>query len=54
MFIIERRVGETVWIEDVEIRILKTGKTRVKLGITAHTDAKIVRGELLAKEKRHE
>jgi carbon storage regulator len=51
MLVLERKVQEGFWIEDrIFVKILGIGRRRVKLGIEAPTDSKIVRDELV----RHE
>lgn len=47
MLIIRRRRGESIVIrEDIEIEILETSPTQVKLGITAPKDVSVLRSEI--------
>jgi carbon storage regulator len=47
MLVLERKIQEGFWIEDrIFVKVLGIGRKRVKLGIEAPTDAKILRGEL--------
>lgn len=47
MLIIRRRRGESIVIgEDIEIEILETSPTQVKLGITAPKDVTVLRSEI--------
>lgn len=47
MLIIRRRRGESIVIgEDIEIEILETSPTQVKLGISAPKDVTVLRSEI--------
>lgn len=47
MLIIRRRRGESIVIgEDIEIEILETSPTQVKLGITAPKEVTVLRSEI--------
>lgn len=47
MLIITRKASESIWIgEDIEIRVTEIGGDRVKIGINAPRDVRIMRGEL--------
>lgn len=47
MLIIRRRRGESIVIgEDIEIEILETSPTQVKLGISAPKDVPVLRSEI--------
>ena len=47
MLVIRRRSGETLLIgEDIEIEILETGSSHVKLGIKAPKDVLVLRKEI--------
>ena len=47
MLIIRRRRGESILIgEDIEIEILETSPTQVKIGITAPKDVTVLRSEI--------
>ncbi len=49
MLVLDRKVQEGFWIEDrIFVKVLAVGRRRVKLGIEAPTDMKIVREELRA------
>lgn len=50
MLVVTRKERETIWIEDVKITITHIGRGKVKIGIDAHKDINIVRGELKDKE----
>lgn len=50
MLVVTRKTGEVIWIEDVKITITKISGRAVKVGIEAHKDVNIVRGELKEKE----
>lgn len=48
MLVLERKIQEGFWIEDrIFVKILGIGRRRVKLGIQAPIDSKVVRDELL-------
>lgn len=54
MLIVTRRSGETLWVgEGVEIRVLETTPSRVKLGIVAPRSLAILRGEVKAAEEQN-
>ena len=47
MLVLERKVQEGFWIEDrIFVKILGIGRRRVKLGIQAPIESKVVREEL--------
>lgn len=47
MLVLARKVGETVQLgDDVEIKVLSIRGNRIRLGIVAPADVKILRGEL--------
>ncbi len=47
MLVVTRKTEESIIIADnIEIVVLEVGKDRVKLGITAPKDVKIIRNEL--------
>ena len=47
MLVLDRRVKEGFWIEGrIFVKVLSIGRHRVKLGIEAPSDLKIVREEL--------
>ena len=49
MLVLDRRVQEGFWIEGgIYVKVLGVGRKRVKLGIQAPPDLKIVRDELMA------
>jgi carbon storage regulator len=55
MLVLRRRVGEAIAIDGgIEIEIVEISRTRVKLGVTAPRDVKVVRKEtaVLAIENR--
>jgi carbon storage regulator len=47
MLVLERKIQEGFWIEDrIFVKILGIGRRRVKLGIEAPSESKVVRDEL--------
>ncbi len=51
MLILVRKVQQGIWIEgDIWVRVLSVERDRVKLGITAPEDIKVMRQELFADE----
>ena len=54
MLVITRKIGEGIILsEDTKITILEVGKDRVRIGIEAPQDVKIVREELYDTEKQN-
>ena len=54
MLVIRRRLGETLIIgEDVEIEILETAGSSVKLGIRAPRNVAVIRKELLLTRRQN-
>lgn len=51
-FKLTRRRGETVWIGDVLVTVLKTG-SQVRLEIAAPRDVVILRGEVKERDQRN-
>ena len=50
MLVLDRKVQEGFWIDGgIFVKVLGVGKQRVKLGIEAPDDIKIVREELLSR-----
>ncbi|MGB2693979.1 MAG: carbon storage regulator [Dehalococcoidia bacterium] len=50
MLVLDRRLKEGFWIGDrIFVKVLGTGKRRVKLGVDAPDDLAIVRDELRAR-----
>jgi carbon storage regulator len=48
MLILVRKVQQSIWIEgDISIHVLSIERDRVKLGITAPNNVKVMRQELL-------
>ena len=48
MLVVTRKTEESIIIADnIEIVVLEVGKDRVKLGVTAPKDIKIIRNELI-------
>ena len=48
MLILVRKVQQGIWIQgDIFVQVLSVDRDRVKLGITAPTDVKVMRQELL-------
>jgi carbon storage regulator len=49
MLILVRKVQQGIWIEgDIWVKVLSVERDRVKLGITAPGDVKVMRQELFA------
>jgi carbon storage regulator len=49
MLILVRKVQQGIWIEgDIVIQVLSVERDRVKLGITAPSNVKVMRQELIA------
>lgn len=47
MLVLTRKSGETIQVsDDITIKVIKTGKGTVKIGIDAPRDVKVLRGEL--------
>jgi carbon storage regulator len=47
MLVLDRKIQEGFWIDDrIFVKVLSIGKRRIKLGIEAPGDLKIVRDEL--------
>ncbi|MGN0605725.1 MAG: carbon storage regulator CsrA [Oscillospiraceae bacterium] len=47
MLVLSRKSGESLWINDnIEVRIVEVSNDKVKIGITAPKDVKILRSEL--------
>lgn len=48
MLVLTRKVAETIRIgEDVVIKVIKTGKGTVRIGIEAPANVRVLRGELV-------
>ncbi len=48
MLVLTRKISEEIRIgDDVVIKVIKTGKGAVKIGIDAPSNVRVVRGELL-------
>jgi carbon storage regulator len=48
MLVLTRKRAETIQIgEDIYIKVIRTGRTSVKIGIEAPAHVRVVRGELL-------
>ena len=51
MLVLTRKQGELIQVGDgITIKVIKTGKGTVKIGIEAPSHVKVLRGELAAKE----
>lgn len=47
MLVLSRKSGESLWINDnIEVRIVEVSNDKVKIGITAPKEVKILRSEL--------
>jgi carbon storage regulator len=48
MLVLTRKRAETIQIgEDIFIKVIRTGRTSVKIGIEAPANVRVIRGELL-------
>ncbi|MCA9176152.1 MAG: carbon storage regulator [Planctomycetales bacterium] len=47
MLVLSRKPGEEIRVDDITIIVQSTAKGRVKLGIVAPDDVRILRGELV-------
>lgn len=55
MLVLTRKQGELIQVGDgITIKVIKTGKGTVKIGIEAPGHVKVLRGELAAKEGQSE
>mgnify|MGYP003147878126 CR=1 FL=1 len=55
MLVLTRKRDEVIQIGDnIVIKILKTGKRAIKIGVDAPGDIRVIRGELLETEKQTE
>ena len=49
MLILVRKIQQGIWIQgDIVVQVLSVERDRVKLGITAPSDVKVMRQELIA------
>lgn len=49
---LRRKVGESIWIEDVEVEVVEIDRGKVKLRINAHPDVKVDRAEVREAKER--
>ncbi len=55
MLVLSRKKNETILIgEDVVVKVISTGRGKVKLGIDAPTSVRVLRGELVEAVGRHQ
>ncbi|MCA9175494.1 MAG: carbon storage regulator [Planctomycetales bacterium] len=47
MLVLSRKSGESILVDDVKITVVRLDRNRVKIGIEAPQERKIIRGELL-------
>jgi carbon storage regulator len=53
MLVLTRKQGELIQVGDgITVKVIKTGKGTVKIGIEAPAHVKVLRGELAAKEEQ--
>ena len=53
MLVLTRKQGEVIHVGDgIAIKVIKTGKGTVKIGIDAPAHVKVLRGELAAREQQ--
>lgn len=53
MLVLTRKVGQSLILPGIEIKVLKISGRQVSIGITASTDIPIIREELLSDEQRN-
>ena len=54
MLVLERKVQEGFWIEDrIFVKVLGIGRRRVKLGIEAPSESKVIRDELRGRAREN-
>lgn len=54
MLVLGRKTGDTIYIEDVKVKIIRCQGGRVQIGIDADECVKITRGELIDGKNRKE
>lgn len=55
MLVLSRHVNETIRIgDDIVVTVVRIDGDRVRLGISAPTQVKILRSELIARERDHD
>ena len=55
MLILTRKPGERIVVDGpCEVVVLRSSEQRVKIGVIAHSDVAVARGELLDKDKETE
>ena len=47
MLVLSRKAGESIMIDDVKVTVVKLDRNRVRIGIEAPAEKKILRGELV-------
>ena len=47
MLVLSRKAGESIVVDDVRVTVVKLDRNRVRIGIEAPEDKKILRGELV-------
>ena len=47
MLVLSRKAGESIYIDDVKVTVVRLDRNRVKIGIEAPRDKRIIREELL-------
>lgn len=47
MLVLSRKSGESIIIDDIKVTVVKLDRNRVRIGIEAPEDKKILRGELV-------
>ena len=51
MLILTRKIGQRIWLDDICITVVETGRGRMRLGIDAPLSVKILREELIDSEE---
>lgn len=47
MLVLSRKAGESIIVDDVKVTVVKLDRNRVRIGIEAPAEKKILRGELV-------
>lgn len=52
MLVLSRKVNETIRIgKDIEVKVVRLGRERVRLAITAPRDTAVLRGEVFTQQR---
>ena len=47
MLVLSRKAGESIYIDDVKVTVVRLDRNRVKIGIEAPREKRVIREELL-------